>query len=407
MKKFLNTTGYIGTLLIFTGATFKIQKVPGANVLIVLGVFIFCIFYLPFIIYNQTKKAGGTKEKSKTFVGLFCLLVLILGGMFKLQHWPGAGIMLIISLVSFGLIFMPLFLISKLEGEENKTKRTMLKAGVAAISFLVTGFLFMILEWPYQNIFFTGSILLAFGGYFPKLIKLHRDDPESKMQTPLLHFLILIFSTGMLTMLFSGGSKFLMDSIASIEKRISENASLIGVKNKECYSTLSESGKVKKHPCSTKAIKVKELSDDLYIYISNLKIHLINEVEGGEKKDSVDLSEVNAKDNFDIPTHILIGDPDALRETKFSARELKNKIAVYKMDLLSLVNEDKRNELSKIIGLETNDPIKKDKYERASWEEENFYHSPLVVVITTLSQLQSNIRYAESEVLTCLISEVN
>jgi len=93
-------------------------------------------------------------------------------------------------------------------------------------------------------------------------------------------------------------------------------------------------------------------------YIYELRSYLICAADELPKEiaDSISLFDVNAKDNYDKPTYILIGsDPENVLQGRFSARELKNKIIVFKMDMLQMVDEADRSQIEKRIGLQTND----------------------------------------------------
>ena len=81
------------------------------------------------------------------------------------------------------------------------------------------------------------------------------------------------------------------------------------------------------------------------------------------------------------------------------AFELKSKIEKYKNDLFSLVN---LNETEKIIiqrMLETPKQIFENNDLNFSWEQENFYGTPLISVENILSSLQRNVRISENEIL--------
>lgn len=93
----------IGIALV--GTLFKLQHWPGASILLVIGLSSLATLYFPMGFYFLTNKS----EKIAAAVsGLFLSLVPI-GIMFKVQHWPGASVMLSAAMVSVPLVYLALF----------------------------------------------------------------------------------------------------------------------------------------------------------------------------------------------------------------------------------------------------------------------------------------------------------
>ena len=60
-----------------------------------------------------------------------------------------------------------------------------------------------------------------------------------------------------------------------------------------------------------------------------------------------------------------------------------------------------------ILSLDTSDPKKKKDGSTPTWEDDNFYHIPISAVITILTSIQSNVRNAESDIVSKLLSAVS
>lgn len=153
-----------------------------------------------------------------------------------------------------------------------------------------------------------------------------------------------------------------------------------------------------------KAQQVRKMSIDLSAYIDNLKKRLIRECEGFTKKeeDTIHLAFVDSKDNYDTPTNVLIGESED--GSAGIARELKNKMADYKKQMLALLPEADRKQMN--LAIETEDPKGGDA-EHRTWEMHNFYHTPLAADITLLSKFQTDIKNAESDVVDALLKNVD
>lgn len=168
---------------------------------------------------------------------------------------------------------------------------------------------------------------------------------------------------------------------------------------------------IKTRPHYQNAQTVESLSAELNDYIESLKKHLIGQTGGYDESapDSLyQLGNVDSKDNYDIPTEILIGSEPAFpKEGEFSALELKSKINTYRESLVQVFDPgsdaDVIHKISEDLKLnEVPDPEGKME----SWEVGNFYHLPLAACITNLSKIQSDIRNAEADALSELYENI-
>jgi len=112
MKKLIYNSGIIITLIVLTGSLFKIQHWPGAGVLLTLGLGSLILFLIPAALINNYK-AVGSRNKLLLYIVVFIVSLLVYGGaLFKIMHWPGAGKLLIIGIPLPFFVFVPVFLYS-------------------------------------------------------------------------------------------------------------------------------------------------------------------------------------------------------------------------------------------------------------------------------------------------------
>ena len=124
MKKFSYISGMASVFLVLLGVNFKIQHWPGAGIMITLGIFCLVFVFLPVALVNSYKNVGNRKNLALYVVSYLTILVVMLGALFKIQHWPGAGYLIVLGLPFPFLIFLPvyLFVTSRMEQFElNKT----------------------------------------------------------------------------------------------------------------------------------------------------------------------------------------------------------------------------------------------------------------------------------------------
>jgi hypothetical protein len=160
MKNIMKISGVAGTIMFGFAALFKIQHWPGAGVLMTLGALILAFVFLPTAIGVLWKETHNRKRLFLFISGFFAGMFFILGTLFKIQHWPGAGYILILGALSGILFFIPALLINRLNDHENKTKRLVYILGAAGFVLIITGMLFKIQHWPLATLFMVAGLLL-------------------------------------------------------------------------------------------------------------------------------------------------------------------------------------------------------------------------------------------------------
>ena len=102
-------------------------------------------------------------RKTMHITGITAAILLLLGSIFKIQHWPGAGVMYVLGAVSLCLVFMPLFLAVRIKEKPGKLSTITNIIGILGAIALCFGILFKIMHWPLANILMnTGGALLIF-----------------------------------------------------------------------------------------------------------------------------------------------------------------------------------------------------------------------------------------------------
>ncbi len=165
-------------------------------------------------------------------------------------------------------------------------------------------------------------------------------------------------------------------------------------------------------PYLEKAKEVNKLTKEVYDYIDKLKQFLIDEVEKSPTKDTATLKFANAKDNYDAPTHLMIGDDETKpKDGEWSAVDLRKRFDGLSDKLLAMLDGMQKNEKTKllkedydglkekILTLKIKDPTDTEDGIKLTWEIFNFYHLPLAGVVTNLSQMQSDLKNVESELI--------
>jgi gliding motility-associated protein GldM len=217
-------------------------------------------------------------------------------------------------------------------------------------------------------------------------------------------------------------SKDILDAFIIVNDGLEKTANTFEGKNAALYNEFAKSyqeNQKKVGPWYDKAKKVKSAADDLFQHLTMVKANIIYQTEGLESIDNaygpdenqndttLNLKNINSKDNYDVPTHILIGgEPSSPKEGEYTANELKLKLEAYRDALLEYAKDNPS--LTASLKNTFNFENKKDASGvDNSWETYNFDHVPLAATLTILSKLQTDVRNAESDVVNHLFANVS
>jgi hypothetical protein len=108
MKKLIYISGIASAIILTIGTSFKIQHWPGAGVLLFISITFFALFFIPAALLNNFKHE---KKNGYLYISIFVtLLISFAAALFKVQHWPGAGILVTVGLITPFVIFLPAFI---------------------------------------------------------------------------------------------------------------------------------------------------------------------------------------------------------------------------------------------------------------------------------------------------------
>ena len=111
MKQKIYILGLITAIIISTGIILKVNHWPGAGILITAGIFILVFIFLPAALINNYKAEGNSQNRLLYIVTWITCFFVFIGMLFKVMHWPYAGIGLLIALPFPYIVFLPVFLI--------------------------------------------------------------------------------------------------------------------------------------------------------------------------------------------------------------------------------------------------------------------------------------------------------
>jgi hypothetical protein len=111
MKQKIYILGVITTIIISTGAILKVNHWPGAAILLTAGTLILVLLFFPAALINNYKAEGNRQNKLLYVVTFITCFVVFTAMLYKIMHWPHAGIALLIALPFPYIVFLPVFLV--------------------------------------------------------------------------------------------------------------------------------------------------------------------------------------------------------------------------------------------------------------------------------------------------------
>jgi hypothetical protein len=138
-------------------------------------------------------------KKAMIRTGIVSVTALILGSVFKIMYWPGAGPLLLLGIGSLSLLFLPLLFILKTRDSTNK--RDKLISGISLIIgfFLCLATLFSVMHWPLagSGVFWLTAISISTFILIPVYFITGIRNPDTKINT-IVTTIVLVGATGLL-----------------------------------------------------------------------------------------------------------------------------------------------------------------------------------------------------------------
>lgn len=149
-------------------------------------------------------------------------------------------------------------------------------------------------------------------------------------------------------------------------------------------------------PWYRKGLELRAASEDLYNTIDSLKLEIARQADGRK----ADYNHLINQDDLEAAAVVMLNP-----STNQGAR-LREKIDAYRTYVAGLITDSLKS-AAVVEMLSTNPVTRKGTIGESTWEEINFDNMPAIASVTLLTKIQNDIRQAESEALTTLISNVD
>ena len=142
-----------------------------------------------------------------------------------------------------------------------------------------------------------------------------------------------------------------------------------------------------------KAQQVRQMSDSLFNFAAELKQAIVIEADGKNG----DVTDIKNKEDLEAANQVM------LSPSRGQGQQLYEAINSFRERMLKMVTDEKQRE---IIASNLTTEVPKNALGK-NWQEYMFESMPAAAAVTLLSKLQSDVRYAEGEVLHTLVQNID
>lgn len=202
----------------------------------------------------------------------------------------------------------------------------------------------------------------------------------------------------LMAMLALNVSTEVLNGFSVVEESLNRTTANATQENQAIYDDFAE--QLKKNPQKVKqwferAQQVRQMSDSLYQLAADLKLAIVQEADGKNG----DVTNIRNKEDLEAASQVM------LAPGRGRGGELYQAINQFRQRILTMVTDTLQQRV--IASSLSTEPSAVAKSMGKNWQEYMFEDMPVAAAVTLLSKLQSDVRYAEGEVLHTLVSNID
>jgi len=335
-------------------------------------------------------------KKFMYILGTIAPSLLIIGAIFKLQHWPGASVLIVLGSFLLAAVYLPVFAMVSMRDtrkREKKVNKTLYVAGVITGFIFITGVLFKIMHWPGAGVALTVSVLLTVAFFIPVLVTNALKDKENQVQNFSILIFVLSFMAVNIMVFAVKVSKNVLHSM-----RISAKENMMTSRMIESANTLYLFEANKDSTLSSDRLDqvnvIHEKTDELDNYLQEIMVDILlashkdNQLAIAEDG-SIDLNLTNYLDNHKSTELVIFGNELASGQGEALVKSLET----HKELLMAHAGEKLDGIIIEMLDTSGEHP------DEVSWLDETFRQTPMIAAMISLSNLQFKLHFLEGEVL--------
>ena len=202
----------------------------------------------------------------------------------------------------------------------------------------------------------------------------------------------------LMAMLAMNVSTQVLDGFSIVDESLQRTTANAVQENQNMYDDFEAQMKInpeKVRQWFEKATMVKRMSDSLYNFAQELKVEIVREADGAKG----DVKNIDRKEDLEAASHVMLAPGTGKGKKLFDA------INSFRERILTMVADEAQRKI-----IESNLTTKLPKNAKSmgkNWQEYMFEDMPAAAAVTLLTKLQSDVRYAEGEVLHTLVANID
>jgi len=402
MKMTMKITGNVSLAILGLATVMKILHWPGASILLFLGFVVLCLFFFPAAIYTNYKELKVKGPKVLHISILVGGIILMFGILFKVLHWPGAGMLLLAGWFTILWVFLPILLYVKVKGASTQKEKWIYSIGIAGLFIFEFSTLCKLFHWPGAAVLMiVGSVLLV-SVFLPMYTNLKFKETGKITGQYLFTIIGTMFFVLFTILLALNVSKDVLGVFVKEENNSAKIVSYLEQKNQKLYAGFNSKSDSTKIEFNNQLVELKNEATKLCTLIDSIRLKLVMAADQIDKQTAKQLTLnvelINNKSDLSAVNNLMIGENNnglayLLSKSINSYREitLKN----------SSLSPNLRESITKFLDTSV---IKTDK-EDISWEIFNFKDNSVISSIAVLNDIQMRVRMVESQAIQHYISQ--
>lgn len=303
MKTTMKITGNVSLAVIAIGTVMKIYRVPGWPLTLMIGFFLLCFIFFPAAIYlNYSYKT----DKKKPLLNLSILLggiIFMVGILFKVMHWPGGFLLLFTGWSIILLVFLPLLLFAKIKEVDTAKEKGIYILGIFALILFEFATMFKMFHWPGAGLLMLLGPLLLIAVFLPMYTSVKLNKGQMSIGQFIFTITLSMFAIILTFLLSMNVSTPVLECFSNEESNNVKILKYFEAKHNKQLSETRPGTDSLRGQSSERYMRISESADKLEKIILDLKLNLIQGINKVDKStalsylDKPDL--INMKDNYD------------------------------------------------------------------------------------------------------------
>jgi hypothetical protein len=165
MKNSMKTIGVIALALMAFAALFKIMHWPFSGPMLVLSFFIISFVFFPALLYVMFRDVNQKQQAIIYIVAFISGLIFMSGVLFKIMHWPFAQLLFFPGLALITYLLIPLIIVMKLK--KLQVNKSVFLTGMISLMIVLTGLIFKINHWGGAGVMLVAGAVFMIVVFLP------------------------------------------------------------------------------------------------------------------------------------------------------------------------------------------------------------------------------------------------